>query len=866
MKRSNAKPARRVSSRVHAIDRAAEMVITAGGFLVLAAVLGICLYLAYVVVPLFSKGSLGETVVAQAESAAVEAVLDPYGHAFAIVDQRGRVTAGLTRDGTPISVFDPDGVAISEQDSGSDEPAVTVVSVIRNGAYVAIGREDGSVRLGSIRFEANALAMESERIAGDVWTEGGYVYEMTVPGRARRSRLVLDLGDPVEIKSGSGAIERIDYRVDSTGRTILLVGRADGTVAISTVRTIRPLGGGKPRLRLRSTSFEPAGGLSDWVFVTAEGDSVLFLNRDGAATRYARGDEGFAFAERLELLDASRQVTDAEMLLGSKTMLVGDSTGTISSWSVAQFDASGESSVGLVKTHEFTASTGSVLNMSPSTRDRSVAVLGEDGGVRVRHATSEKVVVSFDSGIEQASLVRFFPKNDAVMVLGADGRYSIREMNAGFPEFSVKALFGKVHYEGQAEASFVYQSSAGEDAAEIKLSLMPLIFGTLKATVFAMLFAVPVGVLAAVYTSEFLSHGVRRVVKPGVEMMASLPSVVLGFIAAMVVAPYVRDWLPQVLIGLITVPLGVLLGAHLWQLVPLALRRRMSTGQHLLVVLLACGVGVLAASIFGSVFERWLFAAPDQGASEPVDMRRWLNGEYGGAWSGWFAVLIAPSALAALVLNGAFLRRRVDAIAERATSIGGAGVVLGRFAALVVLTAVVAALVGWGLTAAGFDPRDSILGTFSPRNTLVVAMIMGFAVIPIIYTISDDALQAVPNTLRSASLGAGATQWQTAVRVVLPVAASGIFSACMIGFGRAVGETMIVLMATGNTPEMSWNIFGGFRTLAANIAVELPEAPKGETHYRVLFLCGFVLFVMTFVINTTAEVVRQVVRARNAGL
>jgi len=117
-----------------------------------------------------------------------------------------------------------------------------------------------------------------------------------------------------------------------------------------------------------------------------------------------------------------------------------------------------------------------------------------------------------------------------------------------------------------------------------------------------------------------------------------------------------------------------------------------------------------------------------------------------------------------------------------------------------------------------------------------------------------------------ATLGAGATKWQTAVRIVLPVAGSGIFSACMIGFGRAVGETMIVLMATGNTPEMSWNIFAGFRTLAANIAVELPEAPKGGTHYRVLFLCGFVLFVMTFVINTSAEVVRQVVRKRNAGL
>src|SRR5205823_11901072 len=95
-----------------------------------------------------------------------------------------------------------------------------------------------------------------------------------------------------------------------------------------------------------------------------------------------------------------------------------------------------------------------------------------------------------------------------------------------------------------------------------------------------------------------------------------------------------------------------------------------------------------------------------------------------------------------------------------------------------------------------------------------------FAVIPIIYTIAEDALSAVPQHLRSGSLAAGATPWQTAVRIVIPTAMSGLFSAVMIGFGRAIGETMIVVMASGNAPLMDWNVFNGFRTLSANIAVE----------------------------------------------
>ena len=123
---------------------------------------------------------------------------------------------------------------------------------------------------------------------------------------------------------------------------------------------------------------------------------------------------------------------------------------------------------------------------------------------------------------------------------------------------------------------------------------------------------------------------------------------------------------------------------------------------------------------------------------------------------------------------------------------------------------------------------SSALGlTYDQRNSLVVGLAMGFAVIPIIFTIADDAFSSVPGNLTAGSLALGASRWQTALRIVVPTASPGVFSAIMIGFGRAVGETMIVLMATGNTPVLDWSIFNGMRTLSANIAVEIPEAPYG---------------------------------------
>jgi len=236
---------------------------------------------------------------------------------------------------------------------------------------------------------------------------------------------------------------------------------------------------------------------------------------------------------------------------------------------------------------------------------------------------------------------------------------------------------------------------------------------------------------------------------------------------------------------------------------------------------------------------------------------RWLDGQIGGPAGGWLALFFPPACFLAAWgisrFSGNHVRERSRGWSRQRCALFD----LARFVGVGLAALLLAAVAAWLASALGFDPRGGLIDTYVQRNALVVGFVMGFAIIPIIYTISEDALMAVPDHLRSASLGAGATPWQTATRVIVPTAMSGLFSAVMIGLGRAVGETMIVLMAAGNTPLMEWNVFNGFRTLSANIAVELPEAVRDSTHYRTLFLTALVLFAMTFVLNTIAEIVRM---------
>ncbi len=459
-------------------------------------------------------------------------------------------------------------------------------------------------------------------------------------------------------------------------------------------------------------------------------------------------------------------------LIGGRSLIVGDAHGGVNVWVQVRNPANPQD-VLYRKAHQLQAHQAQVTAVAPSPRDRGFLTADVAGTVLVHHATSDQTLLTLSTGTNPLPLLTFAPKANGALTVDSHGQLFRWDLHNPHPEITLQTLFGKVWYEGYEKPDYTWQSSSGTDDFEPKFSLTPLTYGTMKGTFYALLLAVPLSICAALYTSQFMHPRIRSVVKPTVEVMAALPSVVLGFFAGLWLASRIEKIVPAVFLLVIALPLVSLIASFVWRLIPLPVRSRMRPGTELVFL-----APLLLITIYACI-----------------------------SLSGYIETA---------VFNGSFPQ--------------------------------------WLYTTTGVQ--------YDPRNSMVVGFAMGFAVIPIIYTISEDAFSNVPQHLISGSLALGATRWQTAIRVVLPTASPGLFSAVMIGFGRAVGETMIVLMATGNTPVMDFSPFNGFRALSANIAVEIPEAPHGGTLYRVLFLAALQLFILTFLVNTVAEVVRQRLRER----
>ncbi|WP_280285430.1 ABC transporter permease subunit [Pseudomonas sp. BN415] len=472
------------------------------------------------------------------------------------------------------------------------------------------------------------------------------------------------------------------------------------------------------------------------------------------------------------LADGDREVTASAMLLGGISLMVGDSKGGIAQWFMAR-DPDGSSRLKHIR--GFQLGTAPVVQISAEERRKGFVALDSAGHLGVFHSTANRTLL-VESVTDGSGLLALSPRANRVVVEEGNQLLPFRLANP-HPEVSWSALWGKVWYESYEEPKYVWQSTAANTDFEPKLSLAPLTFGTLKAAFYAMLLAAPLAIAAAIYTAYFMAPAMRRKVKPVIELMEALPTVILGFFAGLFLAPYVEGHLPGIFSLLLLTPIGILLAGFIWSRLPESIRLRVPDGWEAAILIPVVGLTAWLALGMSPLMENWFFGG---------DMRLWISNDLGI--------------------------------------------------------------------------------TYDQRNALIVGLAMGFAVIPNIFSIAEDAVFSVPRSLTYGSLALGATPWQTMTRVVLLTASPGIFSALMIGLGRAVGETMIVLMATGNTPVMEVNIFEGMRTLAANVAVEMPESEVGGTHYRVLFLSALVLLTFTFVMNTLAELIRQRLRKKYASL
>jgi phosphate transport system permease protein len=727
----------RTSRRRLWADRLASVVVQAGGMAIIASVLAIFVFIVVEILPLARGAHVAP---------AARTDLGPLDPGAMLVDEYRSQAVLLSRAGTVRVIELATGRTVLERPLLPAEPglSLTAIEPVPGRALLTAASSDGRVLASPVGWD---VTFEGDRRIVRCTLADPVVFAMDPRGRA---------------------LQRFAVRVDETGAGLAAAQLEDGALALVRREVQRNAFTGESKERWSRRVLDAPSALD-----------VMLLD-DAVQNLYAGTARGellwWSLAQEqggpLQIVSAGASaVTALSLLIGDRTLVAGQADGSVSLWFPVR---QGDMTFRLTRIRDFPRHPAAVRLIAPSWRDKGFLAQDTAGRLGLYHSTSERVLWVGDAPVRDAGALVFAPKADGALVAGP-GRLAALDIGNPHPEVSLGALFGKVWYEGYEGPRYVWQSTGGSDDFEPKLSLTPLLVGTLKGTIYSLVLAIPLGVLGAMYTSQFVHPGLKRYFKPAVEIMASLPSVVLGFLAGLWLAPRVERVLPGIFLVLLAGPVAVVLSGLFWRAT--AWSRRLAPGWETLL-----HMGVLATTI-------------------------------------GLCLWVSP------LLEAAFFGGDMRAFWLRATGL-----------------------------------------QYDQRNAIVVGLAMGFAVIPIIFSIAEDAFSNVPRNLVSASLALGASHWQTVTRVVLPTASPGIFSAIMIGFGRAVGETMIVLMATGNTPIMDWNPFNGFRTLSANIAVEIPEAPHGGTLYRTLFLAALLLFVFTFAVNTAGDLVRQRLRRRYAEL
>lgn len=730
-------------------DNLAGKGVVIGGLSVIVAIVLIFFYLLYVVFPLF--------VAAEAESVS-----------------QYNVPAATAGETLLLAMEEQNEIAVRFTDQGKAVffAVATGKIIYQEALTIPEGIEITSFAQGDPTKGVVAYGLSDGRIV-----IAKHSYKVTYPDDVRliKPEIEYPLGrEPLVIDNQRKALERIAVRVDEDMTTVIAK-TAGNQLVLSHYAKEESLFDDESSLEHSEAVLDSLAMDIEYLLVDKEQRLMYLAAKDGHLSVYSIVDKSSPkLLQHLNVLEKGRTITSLAFLNAEISLLVGDSSGLLTQWTIIRDDKNQRVMKSL---RAFKVSDSEVIAINAEQRRKGFMAVDADGTVGVYHSTAERELIK--ENVTQSRPVAFTqsPRANAFLLQSKDFRIRFWRVNNEHPDISLGSIWQEVWYESYPKPDYIWQSSSASNDFEPKMSLTPLVFGTLKAAFYAMMVAMPLAIMGAIYTAYFMAPAMRSYVKPSIELMEALPTVILGFLAGLWLAPFVEENLVGIFSLLMIVPLGVMVFAFCWQHLPASIRHRVASGWDAALLIPVIIILAWLAFAISPAIETLFFSG---------DMRVWMNASFG----------------------------------------------------------------------IGYDQR----------NSLVVGLAMGFAVIPTIFSITEDAIFSVPKNLTVGSLALGATPWQTMTRVVLLTASPGIFSAVMIGFGRAVGETMIVLMATGNTPVMDLSIFQGMRTLSANIAVEMPEAEVDSTHYRVLFLAALVLFLFTFVFNTLAELIRQNLREKYSSL
>lgn len=739
------------------MDKFMSRFITVGGLSVILAVLLILVFIGKEVVPLLQEAKVSKVETIELPKVDVQAIT---------VDEWTTLPGLVSKDSIYFIDFQDNKKIIREEFKRDANSQITAVSYNQENQAITVGNAEGQFSIIKINYNKKFL---DEYENGRQLSETIYdLKQLPYMSLSDKPGKIIDIQyAETEEQKLIAAVVEIDSKKEvfyvTLEQEMDLFGNTSGELKVGEVVNLSEnIKGNIQQLVLSSQA--------DSLIVSSDNGKVYSFRTSGSKINFSQAFEPFASEE-------NKDIASMNFIFGSKTIIFTNTKGRMVGWSMYKPGKDMPLGFGLTKPN-FPDLEGPSTFFTGSLRNKAF-LTGSKSNISLRYSTNESInwQSTLDFEVQNSAISS---KYDSILLSDTNNKLHIYKLNDPHPEASVRTYFAPLWYEGQSEPRYLWESVGGTEEKEKMLSMMPLIFGTFKATFYALMFAVPIALLAAIYTSQFLPPSLKTVVKPLMEVMASLPSVIIGFLAALVFAPMVEDKFPSIMLVLLMVPLSAIGMGALWNNLPTKIKFKCAPGMEFIFFLPVLIIVTLIAWNLGPIVESVLFTVKDSQGNEVANFAYWWN--------------------------------------------------------------------------------KTIGLEYTQKNAMIVGFAMGFAVIPIIFTIAEDSLSNVPKSMTSASLALGASRWQTTWKVIVPTASAGIFSACMIGLGRAVGETMIVLCAAGGTGIMDMNAFNGMRTLSLNLATELPEAAKDGTLYRTLFLGALILFVLTFVINTFAEIIRQHIR------